>query len=215
MITTSLRPPDSIRAPSLDQRALELGEAAEHGQHELAVRCRRVGPRVAERLEGGAGLGDRVQRVQEVFGRPCEPIQARDDKGVALTEGCDRTRQRLPLRHRAADLLGDRPWSIRPRSRLLVGFRAIALRSSLARIRFWPLESLRFAPIFCTEYRTRIKVKCFVRKVNLSHMPSTETQPDVQRQKLIRRAGRGDSRGTTVFASCARGGNPDESNHQK
>jgi hypothetical protein len=41
-----------------DQRPLELGEAAEDREHELAVRRRSVGSGILERAEAGAGLFD-------------------------------------------------------------------------------------------------------------------------------------------------------------
>ena len=48
MIAPGFRTGDAICAPGTDQRALELREAAQHSQHQLAVRCRRVGPRIAQ-----------------------------------------------------------------------------------------------------------------------------------------------------------------------
>ena len=39
------------------QRALELGQAAEHREHQLAVRRGAVGPCIAQRAEAGTALG--------------------------------------------------------------------------------------------------------------------------------------------------------------
>src|SRR5262249_56979135 len=60
-----------------DEFALELRQAAEHGQHQPAGRGCRVCPTVLERLEAGAGLADRVQNVEQVSRRARQPIEAR------------------------------------------------------------------------------------------------------------------------------------------
>ena len=70
-----------------DQLALELGKAAEHGQHQAPVRRRGVRPCVAERAETGSGLRYRVEDVQEVAGRSRQPVEARDKQGVACVKG--------------------------------------------------------------------------------------------------------------------------------
>src|SRR5690348_2633357 len=46
-----------------DQISLELGQPAEHGQHQTAVCRGGVGPCVAERAETGFPIGDRRERV--------------------------------------------------------------------------------------------------------------------------------------------------------
>jgi hypothetical protein len=66
-----------------DQLALELGEAAENGQHQAAVRRGGVGPCVAERAEAGFLLGDRGERVQQVAGRAGEAVEPRHHDHVA------------------------------------------------------------------------------------------------------------------------------------
>src|SRR5262249_20115800 len=54
-----------------DKLALELGQPAEHGWHETTVRRGRIGPGITQRLEGGTGLADRVQDVEQVAGARC------------------------------------------------------------------------------------------------------------------------------------------------
>src|SRR5215475_10950970 len=60
-----------------DQLALELGQPAEHGEHEPTVRRGRIGPGITERLEGGTGFADRVEDVEQVAGAPGKPVEPR------------------------------------------------------------------------------------------------------------------------------------------
>src|SRR5580704_9697987 len=69
-----------------DQIALELGQAAEHGQHQPPMRCGGVGPRVAERSESGLLVGDRRQYVEKVARRSRQAIEPRHHKHVAGVE---------------------------------------------------------------------------------------------------------------------------------
>jgi hypothetical protein len=45
---------------------IELGNAGEHGQHHLARRRRRIGPRLAQRFQAGAGDRDLLRQFQKV-----------------------------------------------------------------------------------------------------------------------------------------------------
>jgi hypothetical protein len=56
----------AFTGPGADQLALKLGQAAEHGQHQPAVRRRRIGPSVGQRAEARARLGDGVEDVQQI-----------------------------------------------------------------------------------------------------------------------------------------------------
>src|ERR1700683_3163954 len=65
-----------------DQLPLELDEAAEHGEHQAAVRRRRASPCVAERSEAGAKAGDRREGVREVARRLRQATEAGDHEHV-------------------------------------------------------------------------------------------------------------------------------------
>jgi hypothetical protein len=61
-----LSPFAAFVSTGLNQLPLELGKAAQDGQHQPAVRGCRVALLIRERPEARASLGDRVQHVQEV-----------------------------------------------------------------------------------------------------------------------------------------------------
>ena len=63
---TLLGPLPSLARPRADQLALELGQSAEHRQHEATMSRRRVGPGVPERSKGGALFAQRIEDVQQV-----------------------------------------------------------------------------------------------------------------------------------------------------
>lgn len=88
-----------------DQLALEFGQAAQHRQHQSTVRCRRVGPHVAQRSKLGLHLGDGGQHVEEIARRTRQPIQTYDD-------------QDIPLAQRGDCPLGLGPFGLRARRRL-------------------------------------------------------------------------------------------------
>ena len=67
--------------------ALKLGKAAQHGQHQAAMRRRGVGPCVAERTESGSSLRHRVEDVQEVARRSRQPVKAHHKQRVASAKG--------------------------------------------------------------------------------------------------------------------------------
>ena len=70
-----------------DQLALELGQAAQDGQHQPAMCCGGVGPCVAQGPETGFAIGDRGEGVQQVACRSRETIKARDRYQVAGLKG--------------------------------------------------------------------------------------------------------------------------------
>ena len=53
-----------------DQLTLELGQTAEHGQDQAAMRGRRVGPGIGNGAEGALRLANGVQRVEEITSGP-------------------------------------------------------------------------------------------------------------------------------------------------
>src|SRR5262245_44175190 len=65
-----------------DQFTLEFGQAAEHCDHQLAVRRGGIRPGVMKRTEAGTGLADRIDDVEQVAGRAREAIEAGDDEHI-------------------------------------------------------------------------------------------------------------------------------------
>jgi hypothetical protein len=61
-----------------DKVPLELREAAEHDQHQAAVRRCGVGPCIAERAETGFPIGDRRERVQQIARRARQQVEPRN-----------------------------------------------------------------------------------------------------------------------------------------
>ena len=73
-----------------DQVALDIGQPAEHGDHQAAGRCRRIGPWLGERAELCLAIHDRLHDGKQVEGRAGKPIDARDQYGVAGIESGER-----------------------------------------------------------------------------------------------------------------------------
>src|SRR5262249_52783876 len=63
-----------------DQFTLEFGQAAEHRDHQLAVRRGGIRPGVMKRTEAGTGLADRIDDVEQVAGRAREAVEAAGGK---------------------------------------------------------------------------------------------------------------------------------------
>ena len=72
-----------------DQFTLELGQAAEDGQDQAAMRGRGIGPGIGERLEGGTCLTDAIEDVEQIAGAPGEPVEPRHHQHVAGFEAFD------------------------------------------------------------------------------------------------------------------------------
>jgi hypothetical protein len=66
-----------------DQLALELGEAAQHGEHQAAVRRGAVGPGVTERPEAGLAVGHRGKGIKEIPRRSCQAVEPGHNQHVA------------------------------------------------------------------------------------------------------------------------------------
>jgi hypothetical protein len=62
-----------------DQRPLKLGEPAQDGEHELAVRRGGVRSCVLERAEANTRLLDGIEDVEELTGGARQAVEARDD----------------------------------------------------------------------------------------------------------------------------------------
>ena len=73
----------AVIGASLDQVPLKRGKACQHGDQQLALRCRGIAPGIGQRLELGAPLCQRVQDIQQVPGRAGQPIKASNDEQVA------------------------------------------------------------------------------------------------------------------------------------
>src|SRR5712671_4009804 len=83
----------ALTRPGANQLPFELGQAAENGEHELAVWGRGVRPAILERTEAGAPLRQLVEQVEQVPGRTRQPIKTGDDQHVALLKPADRLGQ--------------------------------------------------------------------------------------------------------------------------
>jgi hypothetical protein len=79
-----LRPLAPLTSPRSDQFALELGEAAQYGQHQAAMRRSGVSPSVSERFKARPFFPDRPEQVQEISCRSRQPIEPGCDQYVAL-----------------------------------------------------------------------------------------------------------------------------------
>ncbi len=66
-----------------DQLALELGQAAQDGQHQAAVGRGGVGPGIAQGPEPGLAAGDRRQGVEKIAGGASQPVQPGHHQHVA------------------------------------------------------------------------------------------------------------------------------------
>lgn len=73
-----------------DQVALELRQAAEHGEHKATVRRRGVGPCIAKRPEPGLLAGDRRKGIEKIACRARQPVEPRHHEHVAGAERVNR-----------------------------------------------------------------------------------------------------------------------------
>jgi hypothetical protein len=92
-----------------DQVFLELGQPAQHGQHQAIVRGRRVGPGVGEGTEAGFLAGDRRENAQGGTGRAGEAVEPCHHRHVAVGELVEQAAKLRPvglvaLRHLAEHL---------------------------------------------------------------------------------------------------------------
>src|SRR5262249_29376159 len=92
-----------------NELALELGQAAEDGEHQLAVWCGGVGPGIAQALEARAAVGDLSEHVQQVPGRSCQPVEPADEQYVAFLQRLDGLGELEAIRASSRDLLPEDP----------------------------------------------------------------------------------------------------------
>src|SRR5262249_58840922 len=64
--TTLLCSLAAFAGPGADQLAFELGQAAEDGEHQLAMRRGGVGPGVLQRTKAGSSLGQLVEHIEQI-----------------------------------------------------------------------------------------------------------------------------------------------------
>lgn len=66
-----------------DQLALELSQAAQHGEHQASVGCGGISPGIAQGPESGLAAGDGRQGVEKIAGRARQPVQPGHHQHVA------------------------------------------------------------------------------------------------------------------------------------
>jgi hypothetical protein len=89
-----------------NKRALELGNASEHGQHHLPCGRRCVGPGLAQRLQTGTGRRDRLNQLQKVARWARQSVERCDHDHVALARLLDHAPQFGTVGPRPGFLLG-------------------------------------------------------------------------------------------------------------
>ena len=87
-----------------NQLAFELSKPAKNRQHQAAVGRGRVCPIVAEGLERRACFRDLVEDVEQVPGRPGQPIKPSDDHNVSRVDGFQQPMKLSAMVCRAANL---------------------------------------------------------------------------------------------------------------
>ena len=88
----------------MDQLSLQLGNAAKRRQHEPALRCRRVRPRIAK---GAKARPRRVQclgYVEQIARGPDKPVQARHHQNIIFAKLIEQPGQFRPVAFRARHL---------------------------------------------------------------------------------------------------------------
>jgi hypothetical protein len=79
---TGFRALPAVICAGFNQVPLESGEAGQDCDQKFTLRRGGITPRIVQRLELGALLGELVQDVQEITGRPCQPIKPCHDQHV-------------------------------------------------------------------------------------------------------------------------------------
>src|SRR4051794_31458385 len=73
-----------------DQFPLDLGQAAEHGQHQAAMRGRRICPSILQGPKAGLFLSKSREGVEEIAGGAGQPVEAGDEHDIT---GCQRAHE--------------------------------------------------------------------------------------------------------------------------
>jgi hypothetical protein len=81
--STSLGAAPAVTGAGEDQGSLELGNAAQHRDQQLAMRRGGVGPGVGQRFEGGTSLADRIEDVEKVARGSRQAVEARHHHHIA------------------------------------------------------------------------------------------------------------------------------------
>jgi hypothetical protein len=63
-----------------------------------------VGPCLLQRLERRAGIGNLMDDVEQVAGRPCQPVQPGDNQNIAFAQCCQQALQLLAVAVGTGDL---------------------------------------------------------------------------------------------------------------
>jgi hypothetical protein len=108
-----LRAVTTLAGARPDQLSLKLGQAAEHSQHQSAVRGRGIRPGVVEGPEASLLIGNGRQGVQQVASLAGEPIKAGHENPVSWGKRAQEARKLRTVCPCAAhllpeDLLGSR-----------------------------------------------------------------------------------------------------------
>src|SRR5262249_42499994 len=88
-----------------DQLTLELSDAAKDRDQQTPMHRRGVCPRILERAERRATLGNPIQQVQQIAGRACQSIEPADNHCVAFLEPAHELAELGSIGLRARNLL--------------------------------------------------------------------------------------------------------------
>src|SRR4051812_12259383 len=89
-----------------DQFTLELGETTQDGQHQAAMRGRRICPSILQRAEAGLFLCESREGVEEIAGGARQPVEAGDEHDITGAEGAHEAGQFGAVGTSPADLFG-------------------------------------------------------------------------------------------------------------
>ena len=92
-----------------DQAALEIRNAGKHGQHHAPGRRRRVGPRLGQAAQTGAGRLDALGNVQQVACAARQAVQPGDCHHVAGAQMIEHAGQLNPVAPGTRDLFCKNP----------------------------------------------------------------------------------------------------------
>src|SRR5882724_13157923 len=100
-----LGPRSAFASTSPDQLAFEFGQAAEYREHQAAVRCGGVGPRIRDRTKAGACLRNTIKNIEQVACRSRQAVKPRHHQHVAGLELLEQLLELGAVAPGAADLL--------------------------------------------------------------------------------------------------------------
>lgn len=91
--------------PLGNQRTLEFGDASKYGQNHATGRRGGVGPWLGERTEPCTGPLKPLRNIEEITGRPSQPVEARDRHDVISPKLVDQPDKLRSVALRSGDLL--------------------------------------------------------------------------------------------------------------